>query len=100
MANDVKQMSEEQQRQMLFFMLVQQHEQIALMGLGEVENPESGQKQKDMSAAKYAIDTLEMLEMYTKGNLSAEMKEYLTHTLTQLRLQFADVKKSESGGGQ
>jgi len=97
MVNDTQKMSEEQHRQLLFFMLVQQHEQIALMGLGEVKNPESRKKQKDMSAAKYAIDTLEMLEQYTRGNISSEVKEYLTHTLTQLRLKFVDVKKSESG---
>ena len=97
MADEKGKLSHEQHQKLLFFMLVQQHEQIALMGLGEVEDQDGQNKETDLSAAKYAMDTLEMLEAYTKGNVSAEVKEYLTHTLAQLRLKYADKKKINPG---
>jgi hypothetical protein len=49
--------------------------------------------EKDLSSAKYAIDTLNMLDKYTKGNLPQELKGFLDQTLTTLRLNYADEKK-------
>lgn len=92
-------LNEEQQEQLLFMMLVQQHQQIAMMGLGKIQNPATQQMEKDLSSAKYAIDTLAMLKKYTTGNLSEEAKGYLEQTLTNLRLNYADEakkKKTES----
>ncbi len=84
----------EQQDQILFMMLVQQHQQIARMGLGEQENPTTGKKEKDLKAVKYAIDTLTMLEKFTAGNLTKEMSGYLTDTLRSLRLKYVDANKT------
>ncbi|SRR6056300_623142 len=81
----------EQKQQFLFMMLVQQHQQIAMVGLGEEENPATQQKEKDRSSAQYAIDTLEMLEAMTDGNRTKEMSDYLTSVLSQLRLKFAST---------
>ncbi len=92
--NNDKTVSPEQQDQILFMMLVQQHQQIAQMGLGEQENPATGKKEKDLKAVKYAIDTLTMLEKYTSGNLSKEMSGYLTETLKSLRLKYVDANKA------
>ncbi len=86
--------SPEQQDQILFMMLVQQHQQIALMGLGEQENPTTKTKERDLKAVKYAIDTLTMLEKFTAGNLTKEMSGYLTETLKSLRLKYVDANKS------
>lgn len=88
-------LSSDQQQQLLFVMLVQQHEQIALMGLGAEENPDTGKKERDLNSAKYAIDTLVMLEKFTEGNLTAELKEYLRQTLTNLRLSYVNEKKKD-----
>ncbi|MEX0681602.1 MAG: DUF1844 domain-containing protein [Balneolales bacterium] len=85
----------EQQDQVLFLMLVQQHQQIAMMGLGQQENPSTGKKEKDLKAVKYSIDTLTMLEKYTAGNLSKEMADYLSETLKNLRLQYVNANKSD-----
>lgn len=96
-------LSEEQQQQMLFMMLVQQHQQIAMMGLGEMENPQTGEKERELSSAKFAIDTLLMLQEFTEGNLPEQLKNYLTETLNNLRVRYADEKEksddSESGEG-
>lgn len=86
-------LSDDQQQKLLFMMLVQQHQQIAMMGMGKLQNPMSGEIERDLKSAKYAIDTLIMLEKFTKGNLPNELNEYLTSTLTNLRLNYADEKK-------
>ncbi|KPP96151.1 MAG: protein of unknown function containing DUF1844 domain [Bacteroidetes bacterium HLUCCA01] len=90
-------LSSEQQQQLLFMMLVQQHEQIGMMGLGKLKDPSTDTVSRDLNAAKYAIDTLRMLETYTKGNLTSDMKSYLTHVLSTLQLNYVDeVKKPAS----
>ncbi|MDR9415893.1 MAG: DUF1844 domain-containing protein [Gracilimonas sp.] len=86
-------LNEEQQEQLLFMMLIQQHQQIAMMGLGKIQNPATQEIEKDLSSAKYAIDTLGMLKKYTKGNLSKEASGYLEQTLTNLRLNYAEEAK-------
>lgn len=85
--------NEGQQQQLLFMMLIQQHEQIAMMGLGKQKNPATDKIEKDLKSAKYAIDTLVMLEKFTEGNLPKELKGYLQQVLTTLRLNYADEKK-------
>ncbi len=94
--NKGEKFNDEQQQQLLFVMLIQQHEQIAMMGLGKTENPQTGKAEKDLKSAKYAIDTIVMLEKYTKGNIPKEISGYVTETLNKLRLGFADEKKREN----
>lgn len=89
--------SPDQQQQLLFMMLIQQHEQIAMMGMGKVKNPATDKIERDLKSAKYAIDTLVMLEKFTEGNLPKELKDFLNQTLTNLRLNYADEKKKGSG---
>jgi len=88
-------LNEDQQQQLLFVMLIQQHQQIAMMGMGKIKNPATDKIERDLKSAKYAIDTLLMLEKYTKGNLPDELKQYLDQILTTLRLNYADEKKNE-----
>lgn len=84
----------EKQDQVLFIMLIQQHQKIALMGLGEQENTTTGKKEKDLKAVKYAIDTLSMLEKYMAGNLTSEMSDYLDSTLKELRDKYTHAERS------
>lgn len=93
MENNGDQLKPDQQQQLLFVMLIQQHEQIAMMGMGKIVNPQTEKTERDLKSAKYAIDTLVMLEKFTEGNLSKELKEYLTQTLNTLRLNYAEEKK-------
>lgn len=83
----------EQKNQLLMMMLIQQYQQIAMVGLGKMVNPQTEKSERDLSAARFAIDTLSMLETVTKGNLSEELSNFLTQTLTNLRLNYADEKK-------
>lgn len=89
-------LSGEQQDQLLFMMLIQQHQQIAMMGMGKIKNPNTDQVEREMKSAKFAIDTLVMLQKFTKGNLSKELKNYLEQTLNNLRLNYAEEQKGKS----
>jgi len=86
----------DQQNQLLMMMLIQQHQQIAMVGMGKLKNPATDTLERDMTSAKYAIDTLNTLATYTQGNLPAELKSYLDQTLTNLRLNYADEAKKEN----
>ena len=93
---DTQNLSDDQQHQVLFMMLVQQHQQIAMMGMGKIKNPATEEINRDMKSARFAIDTLLMLQEFTKGNITDELKNYLQETLTNLRLNYADeVKKGD-----
>ncbi|MCW9707876.1 DUF1844 domain-containing protein [Aliifodinibius sp. 1BSP15-2V2] len=94
---DADNLSDDQQQQLLFMMLVQQHQQIAMMGMGKIENPNTGKVERELKSAKFAIDTLVMLQKFTKGNLPAELKNYLTETLNNLRMNYADETQKSDG---
>lgn len=88
-------LSDDQQQQLLFMMLVQQHQQIAMMGMGKIKNPSTDEVQRDLKSAKFAIDTLLMLQAFTRGNLPKELKNYLDQTLNTLRLNYAEERDED-----
>jgi hypothetical protein len=94
MEKELQNLTKDQQQQMLFVMLIQQHQQICMMGLGKIKNPTTDRIERDLSAARYAIDTLAMLQDYTKGNITNEVAEYLGHVLGTLRLNYVDEVNS------
>src|SRR5437762_13504663 len=81
----------EQMMTALFAHLVMQQANMAMMLLGKVPHPETGQVVQDFEAAKLFIDQLEMIEAKTKGNLSKEEANLLKQNLMSLRLAFVDA---------
>jgi Domain of unknown function (DUF1844) len=65
----------------------------ALINLGEIADPHTGQKQKDLPLAKHTIDTIAMLQDKTKGNLNPEEQRFLDTILADLRWRY--VKMAE-----
>jgi len=65
----------------------------ALFHLGEIADPQTGQKQKDLPLAKHSIDTIALLKKKTKGNLEDEEQKFLDNILTDLRWRY--VKATE-----
>jgi len=63
----------------------------ALIGLGQVANPITKKQEPNLDEAKFAIDTLQMLQEKTKGNLTDEEKKYLDAVLYDLRMRFIDA---------
>ncbi len=64
-----------------------------LLHLGEIADPQSGEKKKDMALAKQSIDIINLLKDKTKGNLTQEEEKLLDHLLYDLRMRF--VKAGE-----
>lgn len=66
----------------------------ALVHLGLVDSPESGQRgEKDLPLARQTIDALEMLQEKTRGNLDEEETKLLQSLLYELRLRFVEAGK-------
>src|SRR5437667_7396306 len=80
--------SGEEMMSSLFVGLVVQQTNMALMLLGRMPHPETGQTMQDIESAKLFIDQLEMLEGKTRGNLDKQEDKLLKQSLTALRLAF------------
>ena len=59
-----------------------------LIALGEIENPITKKKDKDIAAARQHIDILEILVLKTKGNLSAHENKLLEDILFETRMKY------------
>src|SRR5260370_42292458 len=66
----------------------------AMVAMGKLANPTTEKAEKKMAAARLFIDTLEMLEHKTRGNLNSDETKVLQATLTDLRLMFVEESKA------
>ena len=66
----------------------------AMIALGKVANPATQKAEPHLPVAQLFIDTLEMLERKTQGNLNKDEERILRATLTDLRLMYAEEVKS------
>jgi hypothetical protein len=64
-----------------------------LFHLGEIADPQSGKKTKDLPLAKHTIDTIAMLKEKTEGNLTEEEKKFIENILTDLRWRYVNSTK-------
>ena len=62
----------------------------AMQQMGKLTDPFSGKVQHDLEQASISIDTLDMLQKVTKGNLSANDEAFLTHVVSELKLNYVD----------
>jgi hypothetical protein len=84
----------------LFAQMVMQQSNLALMLLGKVPHPESGQSLRDIDAAKLFIDQLEMLEIKTRGNLNPQESALLKQSLMNLHLAFVEAVNAPEAPAQ
>ena len=75
----------------LFAQMVLQQTNMAMMLLGKIANPQTGESMHDPDAASFFIDQLDMLEAKTRGNLSKEEAALLKQSLTTLRMTFVEA---------
>jgi hypothetical protein len=75
----------------LFANMVIQQTNMAMMMLGKMAHPETGEFIQDIEAARMFIDQLEMIEAKTKGNLSKQEEALLKQSLTALRMAFVEA---------
>ncbi len=64
-----------------------------LYHLGELPDPESGEKLVNLDLARHAIDTLVVLEQKTKGNLTDEEAELMRNILYDVKMRFVNAVK-------
>ena len=75
----------------LFANLVLQQSEMALMLMGKVPHPESGQTVRELERARLLIDQLEMLDQKTRGNLTKDEAGLLKQSLMSLRMAFVEA---------
>jgi hypothetical protein len=92
--------SREEELSGLFAHMVMQQSNMAMMLMGKIAHPESGQTMKDLDAARLFIDQLEMLEVKTKGNLSKQEEGLLKQSLMSLRLAFVESMEAPAAKGE
>lgn len=69
----------------------------AMVQLGKLADPVSGEVARDLEAARFSIDLLEALKVKTLGNLAAEFSAHLERTVMDLQLNYADeIKRDDS----
>lgn len=67
----------------------------ALFNLGEIADPQTGEKHRDLPLAKHSIDIIAMLSDKTKGNLDDEEEKFLDNILADLRLRYVKAVKNQ-----
>jgi hypothetical protein len=70
----------------------------ALYHLGVIAHPETGRKldPPELALARQTIDTLEMLEVKTRGNLDEPERQLVESLLYELRMRFVEQGKGRS----
>ena len=68
----------------------------ALFHLGEISDPATGEKQQDLVLVKHTIDTIELLEEKTKGNLTDEEQDLLRNALYDLKMRYVAKVSQQS----
>lgn len=64
--------------------------------MGFMDNPVTGQREQvDLTKASMLINTLDMLETKTKGNLDQNEDQFLRAILTDLRVRYVELKNAE-----
>jgi hypothetical protein len=67
----------------------------ALMHLGEIADPLSGNVSKDIPVAKQMIDIIGMLKDKTKGNLNSGEERLTEEILFDLRMKYVEAVKKK-----
>lgn len=65
-----------------------------------IRNPETDEVIVNLGLVKRIIDSIEMLEEKTKGNLTAPEANFLTNTLYELRMGYIRVVSSQEAAAQ
>jgi hypothetical protein len=93
-------MSEDRESE-LFQALAMNLFHAAWAALGKVPNPITGKLERDLGAARMAIDTLSALEARSRGNRTEAENKLFDRALNDLRLNYLDeVRKGEYAKGE
>jgi hypothetical protein len=65
----------------------------AIMHLGHIPDPASGQARLEPALARHTIDTIGMLKEKTQGNLTQDEQRLIDSALTELRLAYVQATR-------
>jgi len=68
----------------------------ALAALGEIPDPMSGERSKDLNAAQQLIDIIGMLREKTRGNLDRDEDGLIEAILFDLRMKYVELARQSS----
>ena len=68
----------------------------ATIAMGLMDNPSTNKKEENLPQAKFLVDTLEVLKVKTKGNLTEEENNLMENVLYELRMQYVSKTKGPS----
>jgi hypothetical protein len=69
----------------------------AAVHFGDIPDPVSGEQgEPNLPAAQQMIEILSLLEVKTRGNLTAEERQVLDQLLYELRMRYIEVSKPKS----
>lgn len=68
----------------------------ALVSMGMLPRPDTGEKKADLLLARQTIDILGLLQEKTKGNLTGEEERILDNVLYDLRMTYVQVVGKKS----
>jgi hypothetical protein len=77
-----------------FTMLINAMAQPALLYLGEIPHPATGQPTLDLEGARIQIDMLDLLRVKCRGNMTPQEDNLLESVLHQLRMRYVARSKS------
>src|SRR6202795_3229868 len=83
-----------------FIEFVMMQAQNAVLFLGQIPNPQTGQGEVNLELAKMFIDQLAMLHDKTRGNSTNEDTTVLRIALSNLHMAFVEASEAQKGGGQ
>jgi hypothetical protein len=76
--------------ELYFAQLVLSFQAAAYQQMGKVVNPLSGKVERNLEMARHSIDMLAMIQDKTKGNLSESELGFISHVLTELRMNYVE----------
>ena len=79
-----------------FATLVSMFASQAMISLGVIPNPVTGQAETQLPLARHFIDLLDVLQEKTKGNLESGEQSLLESSLHQLRVVYIEKTKTDS----
>ncbi|MFW6169031.1 MAG: DUF1844 domain-containing protein [Planctomycetota bacterium] len=92
--------NEPQMPEASFSMLVTTLATQATLAMGQMPAPDGQQPTVDLAVAKHFIDTLDVLEEKTKGNLTDQEYGMLSGVLHQLRMLYVDTQSKTNTQSQ
>lgn len=81
-----------------FIEFVMMQAQNAMLFLGQIPHPQSGQPEVNLDVAKMFINQLVMVREKTRGNLGNDEAGILNNTISSLQMAFVELTQQQGGG--